>query len=472
MLTLTGHDLSLPLLVEAARRPGPVGVHVDALERMRENRAFAERIAERGDAVYGLTTGVGIRKERTVDADAMREFNRRLMREHATGQGQALPADVVRAAGILLLNQLAAGRSNARPEVAERIAERLSAGVAPVVPMYGSTGMGDVAPLAHLAPALVDDLGLEAGEALPLIGQGSIVTAHAALALYDAEILLESITTLTALDVEAFAANPSPFHPAAGEVRPYPGYRRALAAIGELLDGTSLADDPRHLQAPLAFRDAAAVLGAAYDAFAFCLRQVSLELNAHQQNPLALMEEDRMLPVANFDLQALAAAMDFARIALAPCLTAQCERSIKLLQASQTGLSHGLEPPGDLLGHGLSETAWPLQALTAEARLLIAPVSAETGSSLQAEGIEDRMTMAGLGARRLAEMTELGFRALAISATIAAQGVELRGLERLGPNLAYVHGRIRQHVAPLGPGDPPPADWEPLVSALRSGLLA
>ena len=164
--------------------------------------------------------------------------------------------------------------------------------------------------------------------------------------------------------------------------------------------------------------------------------------------------------------------MLFRSIALAPCLTAQCERSIKLLQASQTGLTHGLEPPGDLLGHGLSETAWPLQALTAEARLLIAPVSAETGSSLQAEGIEDRMTMAGLGARRLAEMTELGFRALAISATIAAQGVELRGLERLGPNLAYVHGRIRQHVAPLGPGDPPPADWEPLVAALRSGLLA
>ena len=57
VLTLTGYDLSLPNLVEAARAPGPVGLHVDALERMRVNRLFAERIAERGDDVYGLTRG-------------------------------------------------------------------------------------------------------------------------------------------------------------------------------------------------------------------------------------------------------------------------------------------------------------------------------------------------------------------------------------------------------------------------------
>ena len=472
MLTLTGHDLSVPQLVEAARRPGPVGVHIDAIERMRANRAFVERIAERGDPVYGLTTGVGVRKTRAIDADAMRDFNRRMVREHATGQGPSLPPDVVRATAILLLNQLAAGRSNVRPEIAEAIAERLTAGIDIAVPMYGTTGIGDIQPLSHLVLALLEGVDLEVGEALPLIGQGSAVTAHAALALYDAEILLETLATLIALDVEAFAANPTPFHPAAGEVRPYPGYRRALAAIGHLLEGTSLAADPRHLHAPLSFRDAAVVLGAAYDAFSFCLRQVSIELNAHQQNPLALPEEDRMLPVANFDLQALSAALDFARIALAPCLTVQCERSVKLLQASQTGLTDGLEPPGDAHGHGLSEMAWPLQALTAEARLLTQPVSAETGSSTQAEGIEDRMTMAGLGARRLAEMTELGFRVAAIGCVFACQAIDLRGVDRLGDNGRALHDALRRHVPPLAPGDPPPADLEPLIASLRSGLLA
>ena len=232
MLTLTGQDLSLPILVEAARAPGPIGVHGEALERMRVNRAFAERIAARGDDVYGLTTGVGVRKNRTVSADDLRAFNQRLLREHATGQGPALPPDVVRATAILLLNQLAAGRSNVRPELAEHIAQRLSDGIDDiVVPVYGTTGMGDIMPLAHLVTGLLGDLQPEVGEALPLIGQSSYVTAHAALALYDAETLLETLVTLAALDLEAYAANPSPFHPAAGEVRPYPGYRRALAAI-------------------------------------------------------------------------------------------------------------------------------------------------------------------------------------------------------------------------------------------------
>ena len=38
----------------------------------------AERIAARGDDVYGLTTGVGVRKNRTVSADDLRAFNRRI----------------------------------------------------------------------------------------------------------------------------------------------------------------------------------------------------------------------------------------------------------------------------------------------------------------------------------------------------------------------------------------------------------
>jgi histidine ammonia-lyase len=471
MLTVTGHDLALPALVRAARTPGHVVIDPAALACMRENRAFADRIADRGDDVYGLTTGVGVRKKTRVDREQMERFNARLLREHATGVGPMGSADVARAAGILLLNQLAAGRSNVRPELAELIARRLSDGVELHVPLHGSTGMGDVVPLAHLVGDLLGDVPLTFGEALPLIGQSSMVTATAALAFHDADVLMEILVVLAALDLEGFSANPTPFHPAAAEVRPYPGYRRALAGIGHLLVGSRLAEDPRHLQSPLSYRNAGVVLGAAFDALAFCGRQLSIELNAHQQNPLALPEEDRMLPVASFDMQALATATDIARLAIAPCLTAQAERSVKLLQARETGLTDGLEPSDDQGGHGLSEIAWTLQSIAAEARLLHQPVSAEVGSSSQAEGIEDRMTMAGLGGRRLAEQVELGFRQAAIAAVISCQAIDLRGVDRLGPNLAPFHAAVRDYVAPLRAGDPPPADLDPLIAALRLGLL-
>jgi histidine ammonia-lyase len=117
----------------------------------------------------------------------------------------------------------------------------------------------------------------------------------------------------------------------------------------------------------LTYRGAAAVIGAAFDAFGFVEAQLQINLNAHQQNPLSLPEEDRMLPCANFDMQAVSSALDFARIALAPCLTAQSERSMKLLQARDSGLTDGLEPwcgddgEGGENGHGYSGMAFTLQ---------------------------------------------------------------------------------------------------------------
>lgn len=211
--------------------------------------------------------------------------------------------------------------------------------------------------------------------------------------------------------------------------------------------------------------------GAAFDAFSFCERQVAIEVNAHQQNPLSNQELDCMMPVANFDMQAVASALDFMRIALAPCITTQVERSMKLLQKSLTGLTDGLEPRGDSDGHGLSEITWPLQALATEAKLLAQPVSFEIGSSCQAEGLEDRMTMAGLAARRLLNMVHLSHRMMSISAIIAAQAIDLRGNDRLSKGLTTAHGRIRELIPELLPGHSPPSSYEHLVKGLEDGIL-
>mgnify|MGYP006111347733 FL=1 len=264
------------------------------------------------------------------------------------------------------------------------------------------------------------------------------------------------------------------------------GYIRASKIIRDHLEGSVLlTETPRHLQAPLTFRGAAAVIGAAFDAFGFVQTQLQINLNAHQQNPLALPEEDRMLPCANFDAQAVATALDFARIALAPCLTSQSERSMKLLQSRDSGLTDGLEPrcgvkngdgdgDGGESGHGYSGMAFTLQAMTAEARLLASPVSYEVGTSSQEEGVGDRLTMAALGARKLREMADLGFRIAAISAVIAAQAIELRGVERLGPRAHRLHAGIRQVIPKLEVGRPPPtaASMGELTAAMRDGFLA
>ena len=253
-------------------------------------------------------------------------------------------------------------------------------------------------------------------------------------------------------------------------MRPYPGLTQTIARLRELLAGSSLWEAvPRNLQDPLTFRTAAQVLGAARDALAYARDVLAVELNAHQGNPVVAAAEGRILPVGNFDVVPLAAALDFLRIALAPALTSAAERALKLLQAPLTGLPEGLAARPGLAEPALSELGHAVQGIVAEARLLAQPVSFELASTTQHEGIEDRTTMAPLAARRLAEMVELGARVVAIELTIAAQAVDLRRPRearrrvrtraRARPGTRSLHGRrgdaaagprARRRARPLG----------------------
>ena len=134
------------------------------------------------------------------------------------------------------------------------------------------------------------------------------------------------------------------------------------------------------------------------------------------------------------------------------------------------GLAHREEE--DAIGHGYSEIAWPLQAMATEARLLaVQVISAEIGSSSMAENIEDRMTMAGLSARKLSEFIRLAYRCCAISCCIACQAIDVRECT-LGGALKEVYDRVRLLVPTMGVGDSPPLTLEHLVEALqRDGVL-
>ncbi|MCP9487144.1 MAG: aromatic amino acid ammonia-lyase, partial [Gaiellaceae bacterium MAG52_C11] len=108
--------------------------------------------------------------------------------------------------------------------------------------------------------------------------------------------------------------------------------------------------------------------------------------------------------------------------------------------------------------------------LTAEARLLAQPVSFELASSAHAEGIEDRMSLAPLAARRLAEMVSLGERIVTIEVLVACQAIDLRE-HRLGEGTRRAHELVRECVRFKNEEEPIPATLEPLRALVRSGVL-
>jgi histidine ammonia-lyase len=467
---LTGANLSLGEVVRVARQGERVALSAEGLARMRDRRAVVEQAAAAGTPAYGVTTGVGMRRDASVDAAELRAFNRSAILGHLVGLGPLAPDDVVRAALLRLANALVAGHQGVRPEVADAIVGALNRGVTPDVHSLGTVGQADLAQNADLAFGALGELELEAGEALGLLASNAYSTGQASLAVADARAFLEWIDAAAALDFEGFRANTGSLHAEVAAARPYPGIGETIERMHALLRGSSLwdPDAARYLQDPLTFRCVPQLHGAARDALRFVEQQLEIELNAHQGNPLVIPEEARVVSVGNFDSQPLAAALDFLRIALAPVVTAAVERTLKLLSPRFSGLSEGLVTTEGTWQDGLSELGVAAQAIAAEARLLAAPVSFELASTMQESGVEDRTALTSLGARRASEMLDLGARVVAIELTVAAQAVDLREPLALGAGASSVRAAVRERVPLLDSPERMPLPLEALAHWIRS----
>jgi histidine ammonia-lyase len=467
---LTGTSLTLDELLAVARDGETVEIGPGALESMQARRAIVERASSSAAPVYGLTTGVGMRRDATVDAASAAAFNRSAILGHLVGLGPPASDDVTRASLLRLANSIVAGYQGARPALAEALVDALNRGSAPRVSSLGTVGQADLAQQADLAHGVLAGFELEAGEALALLAGNAFSTGQAALAVAGAGTFLRWLDLAAALDFEALRANTGTLHPAVAAARPHPGIAETIARLHELLAGSELWEEgaARFLQDPLSFRCVPQIHGAARDALRFVESQLAIELNAHQGNPLVVLDEEKIVSVGNFDSQPLATALDLLRIALAPVLTAAVERTLKLLSPRFSGLGEGLVADEGSWQDGLSELGVAAQAIAAEARLLAQPVSFELASTMQESGVEDRTALSSLAARRVDQMLDLGGRVVAVELTVAAQAVDLRGDVRLGSGAAAAHAFVRGSVPFLRSPEQMPLPLEELAAHMRT----
>ncbi|HEX6061374.1 MAG TPA: aromatic amino acid lyase, partial [Candidatus Limnocylindria bacterium] len=299
-LRIDGNSLTIADVVSVARRDTPV-----ALDRASEQlvRAAAKLVAESADgdaAVYGINTGFGDLSQVRIPRADLAKLQLNLLRSHAAGVGDPLPADVTRAILLLRANTLACGRSGVRPETIDLLLNLLNRGVHPVIPMHGSVGAsGDLAPLAHAALVLVGEgqatfegkllsgaealkradlrpLELAPKEALALINGTQVMTAIGCLALHDAEVLCTCADIVGALSAEALRATDAAWDASLNAERPHPGQEIVAANLRRLVHGSPIiashkVGDPR-VQDPYSIRCMPQVHGASRDALAYTRR--------------------------------------------------------------------------------------------------------------------------------------------------------------------------------------------------------
>ena len=483
-IALDGRSLSLSDVVAVARARAKVSAVPAALDRVRASRSSVEQAIARGDTMYGVNTGFGKLANVRIPADKLRDLQANLIRSHASGVGDPLPVEAVRAMMLLRANVLLMGTSGARAELPLLLIELLNRGIHPSIPSQGSVGAsGDLAPLSHLALALMGEgpdgaavkaagltpVILEAKEGLAFINGTQAQTGLAALLVHDAWLLWRSAHAAAAMSLEAARGTPVAFDARIHDVRPHPWQQHSAAMLRELLADSAIREshrdnDPR-VQDAYSLRCTPQVLGAVGEGIAMAERIVSTELNSATDNPLVFGND--ILSGGNFHGQPIAFALDVLGIALVT-LANLSER--RLERVVNPDLSFGL-PPFLARNAGVESGFMTPQivaaALVADARVLATPASVQTipTEANQEDIVPMGMTAAWKAGRILADAE----RVVAIELLAGAEGLEFLKPLTPGRGVARTYAAVRALAAALDGDRPFQADIERVASAIRTG---
>ncbi|HKO16226.1 MAG TPA: histidine ammonia-lyase [Gemmatimonadaceae bacterium] len=493
-VVIDGSSLTVDDVFAVAAEGANVSVAPAARERAGATRRVVERLVARNAVAYGVTTGFGKLSEIAIPVDRLADLQVNLVRSHAAGVGPLLSEPETRAMMLLRANVIAKGYSGARLELAELLARMLNARLHPPIPEQGSVGAsGDLAPLAHLALALIGEgtlrregqqgparemlagcglspVTLGPKEGLCLINGTQAHTAIAALALVDAHRLWRVAHVAGAMSLEALLGTPVAFDERIQQLRGQLGQAASAALLRELLADSQIREshrlgDPR-VQDAYCLRCMPQVHGPVLDAMDFAAGLIGRELNAATDNPL-VFENGELLSGGNFHGQAVAMALDVLAIALTNLATISERRVDRLLHPD---LNQGLPPfltPDAGVNSGYMMAQVSAAALASECKVLAHPASVD---SIPTDGSkEDVVPMAMGAAWKLRRIVQNVRYVLAIELLCAAQGVDYRAPLSPGRGVARAHHRVRALVPPLERDRVLAPDIERLAGAIAAG---
>ena len=532
-LHINGNDLTLEAVREVANANNRRAVLLapDARAAVDRARAVVDALVAGNHLAYAITTGVGKLSDVRIAGDQIRELQVNLVRSHAVGVGEPLPVAETRAMMLLRANSLAKGYSGVRAVVIDTLCEMLNRGVTPFVPSQGSVGAsGDLAPLAHLALALigegecVDEKGaripssealkraqikplvLAAKEAVSLINGTQAMLAVGTLALLAAETLVDSADVIGGMACDALQGTDTAFDERIHKVRPHRGQIHTAANLRRMLEGSQIRESHRdcgRVQDAYSLRCIPQVHGAVRDTLAHCREVFETEANSAVDNPLVFIadrvgmdrvertgvgtgaspvhaerssaaSEGEIISGGNFHGEPVAFALDFLAIALS-ALAGISERRIERLV--NPALSEGLPPflaPRAGLNSGFMMPQVTAAALASENKVLAHPASVD--SITTSGNKEDFVSMGMTAANKLKRVVENTRHVLAIEAMAAAQAIDfyLHAATALKTSKRgqAAHAAIRSVCATMEQDRVIYQDFARLAELIASGKLA
>lgn len=473
-ITLDGRTLTIDAVAAIARDRAAVTLSEAARQRVVDGEAYLERLIADGRPIYGVTTGFGALDGRAVSRERNQAQQHNLLKSHAAGLGAPMADDAVRAMTALRANVLATGATGVHLATLEALLAMLNRGVVPRVPERGSVGAcGDLAPLAHMALPLIgageahggdgqwlpaagvlDKAGIEppnidGRDGIALINGTEQTTGIGCLAVHDARRLVARAEAVAALSLEALGAVSDSFDEHVALWKPHPGQAATSERLRRLTEGSKAVLPPRpsRLRDALSLRCIPQVLGSVRDAVEHAAGVLEIEINAANDNPLFGVADDFVTSNSgNFHGQRAAEILDHLATSVTSLAVISERRTARLVDEHHNGglppfLIHPDAAPG--VNSGFMIAQYTAASMIAELRMHAVPASIQSVPTCA--NTEDHVPMAPLAARRAAFVIDTAAQVVAIEALLAAQAMDLHGLEP-APALAALYDAVRARV--------------------------
>lgn len=468
-LLLGKHHTSFQDIKQLQLSQQSIAVSEEALTAVAHCRHYLDDKIEGGnDLFYGINTGFGFLQNVSIDKEQLEQLQENLLKSHACGMGEEVPAAIIKLMLALKVKSLSYGFSGVQPVTINRLVQMHNNNVLPVIYTQGSLGAsGDLAPLSHLslpligmgevryngevqdAGAVLNNLGwdvikLKSKEGLALINGTQFMSAYGLYNLIKAERLLQWADFIAAISFDAFDCVKEPLHEKIQSIRAHRGQVETAEKLSSLLAGSNIITKPKkQIQDPYSFRCIPQVHGASKDSFEYVLNVFIREINSVTDNPNIFPDDDLILSGGNFHGQPLALALDFLSIAMSEIANISERRTYQLISGQHDLPLFLVTRPG--LHSGFMIPQYTAAGLVSENKQLCTPSSIDSISSSNNQ--EDHVSMGANAATKCKRVIDNVEKVLAIELLTAVQALEFRRPLKSSPVIEQVVEDFRRQVS-------------------------
>lgn len=501
-VTVGTNTLTIKQVVNVARQHGPVELTEETRATLSQGReelnkyiqetfAWLEtktpeqrespefKLERKQKMMYGVTTGFGEHKTDYMnDPDKAQRLQENVVASHASGVGPPFDPETTRAIMLLRANTLALGHSGVSPEIVEQLVGFLNHGIYPSIPEQGSVGAsGDLAPLAHLALALIgrasvkhdnEEMSLERlnrehpefginpsldllpKDGLALVNGITVMTGISALAYADAEDLVEWADAIGAVTMESVLGSSRAFDEVVFTVYGHEGAKISARRVRDMIGGSNLINRSTDVHDAYSVRCIPQVHGAVRDLLHYVKTTLENQLNSVDDDPIMFAASElenlpapldsvqppegmsadgwknrRHFEQGNFHGEPIAFAMDMLAIGVAELGSISERRTQMLLDKNHSrGLPSCLVDNPEGVNSGYMIAQYAAAALVSENKGLCHPASVD--SIPTSANSEDHVSMGTIAARKARKVIKNVRNILAIELLCATEALSFR----------------------------------------------